>query len=119
MGQLPFHFCLLLIVLAYVDLNQGNCYPRSDFVLFFRKKGQKYLFIIVSKLLMMAGFFLAVITSFDQLGGRPYNVTYNKRSLLFNGEQVLLTSGDIHYTRTTPQMWPTLFAKAKYNFVNG
>ncbi|GMI86698.1 MUCILAGE-MODIFIED 2, beta-galactosidase 6 [Hibiscus trionum] len=41
------------------------------------------------------------------------NVTYDGRSLIINGERKLLFSGSIHYPRSTPQMWPSLIAKAK------
>ncbi|XP_035541969.1 beta-galactosidase 16-like [Juglans regia] len=41
------------------------------------------------------------------------NVTYDGRSLIINGEHRLLFSGSIHYTRSTPDMWPHLIARAK------
>ncbi|XP_021896413.1 beta-galactosidase 16-like isoform X1 [Carica papaya] len=41
------------------------------------------------------------------------NVTYDGRSLIINGEHKILFSGSIHYPRSTPQMWPSLIAKAK------
>ncbi|KAK9993670.1 hypothetical protein SO802_023373 [Lithocarpus litseifolius] len=41
------------------------------------------------------------------------NVTYDGRSLIVNGEHKILFSGEIHYPRSTPQMWPSLIAKAK------
>ncbi|KAE8706911.1 hypothetical protein F3Y22_tig00110387pilonHSYRG00197 [Hibiscus syriacus] len=41
------------------------------------------------------------------------NVTYDGRSLIINGQRKLLFSGSIHYPRSTPQMWPSLIAKAK------
>ncbi|XP_073225008.1 beta-galactosidase 16-like isoform X2 [Cicer arietinum] len=41
------------------------------------------------------------------------NVTYDKTSLVINGEHKILFSGSIHYPRSTPQMWPNLIAKAK------
>ncbi|XP_042380353.1 beta-galactosidase 7-like [Zingiber officinale] len=40
-------------------------------------------------------------------------VTYDGRSLIINGTRRLLFSGSIHYPRSTPQMWPSLIAKAK------
>ncbi|XP_021600928.1 beta-galactosidase 16 isoform X1 [Manihot esculenta] len=51
---------------------------------------------------------LAVITTVD--GG---NVTYDGRSLIIDGQRKLLFSGSIHYPRSTPEMWPSLIAKAK------
>ncbi|XP_043720717.1 beta-galactosidase 6-like [Telopea speciosissima] len=41
------------------------------------------------------------------------DVTYDGRSLIINGEHQLLFSGSIHYPRSTPEMWPSLIAKAK------
>ncbi|XP_065835014.1 probable beta-galactosidase 2 isoform X2 [Oscarella lobularis] len=47
-----------------------------------------------------------------------YDVTYDSRSIAVNGSRVLLTSGAIHYPRSTPAMWPDLLAKAKANGLN-
>ncbi|KAK9232991.1 hypothetical protein WN943_023240 [Citrus x changshan-huyou] len=41
------------------------------------------------------------------------NVTYDGRSLIIDGQRKILFSGSIHYPRSTPQMWPSLIAKAK------
>ncbi|KAI3758607.1 hypothetical protein L6452_06174 [Arctium lappa] len=41
------------------------------------------------------------------------NVTYDGRSLIINGQRQILFSGSIHYPRSTPDMWPSLIAKAK------
>ncbi|KAI8535520.1 hypothetical protein RHMOL_Rhmol10G0180300 [Rhododendron molle] len=41
------------------------------------------------------------------------NVTYDGRSLIIDGKRKLLFSGSIHYPRSTPEMWPSLIAKAK------
>ena len=38
-----------------------------------------------------------------------YNVTYDKRSFIINGNHALLLSGSVHYTRSTPAMWDGLF----------
>nr|POF11220.1 beta-galactosidase 6 [Quercus suber] len=48
-------------------------------------------------------------------GGRADGgeVTYDGRSLIINGQRHILLSGSIHYPRSTPQMWPSLIAKAK------
>ncbi|XP_076914228.1 beta-galactosidase 3-like [Bidens hawaiensis] len=40
-------------------------------------------------------------------------VTYDKKSLIFNGQRRILFSGSIHYPRSTPQMWEDLIQKAK------
>ncbi|KAG9458938.1 hypothetical protein H6P81_003446 [Aristolochia fimbriata] len=40
-------------------------------------------------------------------------VSYDGRSLIINGGRSILFSGSIHYPRSTPEMWPSLIAKAK------
>ena len=45
-------------------------------------------------------------------------VTYDGRSLIINGKRELLFSGAIHYTRSTPEMWPDLIKKAKHGGLN-
>lgn len=47
----------------------------------------------------------------SSVGGE--NVTYDGRSLIIDGKRKLLFSGSIHYPRSTPEMWPSLIAKAK------
>ncbi|XP_014501818.1 beta-galactosidase 5 isoform X1 [Vigna radiata var. radiata] len=42
------------------------------------------------------------------------NVTYDKKSLLINGQRRILISGSIHYPRSTPEMWEDLIRKAKH-----
>ena len=54
-----------------------------------------------------------VVKSYKDLGGKPYSVSYNKRSMLVDGKPVLLLSGSVHYVRSTPAMWPKIFAKMK------
>ncbi|KAK8973773.1 hypothetical protein V6N11_064509 [Hibiscus sabdariffa] len=58
-------------------------------------------------LLILLGLLFAV----DGVGSS--NVTYDGRSLIINGHHKILFSGSIHYPRSTPQMWPSLIAKAK------
>ncbi|OIW02452.1 hypothetical protein TanjilG_05045 [Lupinus angustifolius] len=41
------------------------------------------------------------------------NVTYDGRSLIIDHKHRILFSGSIHYPRSTPEMWPSLIAKAK------
>ncbi|GAV60295.1 Glyco_hydro_35 domain-containing protein/BetaGal_dom4_5 domain-containing protein [Cephalotus follicularis] len=41
------------------------------------------------------------------------DVTYDGRSLIIDGQRKILLSGSIHYPRSTPEMWPSLIAKAK------
>ncbi|KAI4336465.1 hypothetical protein L6164_014988 [Bauhinia variegata] len=40
-------------------------------------------------------------------------VAYDGRSLIVHGQRKILFSGSIHYPRSTPEMWPSLIAKAK------
>uniref|UniRef100_A0A0A0KH26 beta-galactosidase n=1 Tax=Cucumis sativus TaxID=3659 RepID=A0A0A0KH26_CUCSA len=59
-------------------------------------------------LLLTAPLFHCVLGGNDGIGA-----TYDGRSLIVNGEHKLLFSGSIHYPRSTPDMWPSLIAKAK------
>ncbi|CAL5095085.1 unnamed protein product [Urochloa decumbens] len=43
----------------------------------------------------------------------PGEVTYDHRALVLNGTRRVLFSGEMHYPRSTPEMWPKLIAKAK------
>jgi hypothetical protein len=48
-------------------------------------------------------------------GGAPpiRNISYDGRAMLIDGERRLLAAGSIHYTRSTPEMWPGLMRAAK------
>ncbi|XP_027357087.1 beta-galactosidase 13-like [Abrus precatorius] len=46
------------------------------------------------------------------------NVTYDGKSLFINGRREILFSGSIHYTRSTPDMWPVLLDKARHGGLN-
>ncbi|KAL4012838.1 hypothetical protein IC575_024983 [Cucumis melo] len=41
------------------------------------------------------------------------NVTYDRRSLIIDGQRKLLISASIHYPRSVPAMWPSLIQNAK------
>jgi hypothetical protein len=56
--------------------------------------------------------------SYLTYAGRPYNVSYNARSLLLNDLPVLFVSGSLHYPRSTPGMWPTLMQQAVLDGLN-
>ncbi|KAH3746266.1 Beta-galactosidase 5 [Pelomyxa schiedti] len=56
--------------------------------------------------------------TYGQVGGAPYTVTYDQRSLLINGVNSLFISGSVHYPRATPAMWDTLFDLAISNGLN-
>ncbi|TYJ28542.1 hypothetical protein E1A91_A06G007100v1 [Gossypium mustelinum] len=40
-------------------------------------------------------------------------ITYDKKSIVINGQRRILISGSIHYPRSTPDMWESLIKKAK------
>ncbi|KAK3005556.1 hypothetical protein RJ639_016354 [Escallonia herrerae] len=44
---------------------------------------------------------------------KPFNVTYDHRALIIDGQRRILISAGIHYPRATPQMWPDLITKSK------
>nr|DAD24675.1 TPA_asm: hypothetical protein HUJ06_026139 [Nelumbo nucifera] len=41
------------------------------------------------------------------------NITYDSRSLIFDGQRKLIISSSIHYPRSVPGMWPGLVKTAK------
>ncbi|GAV86699.1 Glyco_hydro_35 domain-containing protein [Cephalotus follicularis] len=41
------------------------------------------------------------------------SVTYDRKSIVVNGQRKILISGSIHYPRSTPDMWEGLIQKAK------
>jgi len=51
--------------------------------------------------------------TFDSVRGQAYNVSFDGRSLLLNGERTVFLSGTVHYPRVTPATWPALAATAK------
>jgi hypothetical protein len=59
-----------------------------------------------------------VIQDYSDLGGKPYTVEWDSRSMRLNDSPTMLLSGSIHYTRSTPAMWPALFAEARANGLN-
>ncbi|CAN6355088.1 unnamed protein product [Urochloa humidicola] len=46
-------------------------------------------------------------------GSVKREVSLDSRALLLDGTRVVLFAGEMHYTRSTPEMWPKLIAKAK------
>lgn len=48
-----------------------------------------------------------------QNGTARRQVTYDGRSLMLDGARRMLFSGDIHYPRSTPEMWPRLIESAR------
>ncbi|KAL5559655.1 hypothetical protein UlMin_035866 [Ulmus minor] len=65
--------------------------------------------LLVCSLALMV-FFVAVSGGSSPSGDK---VTYDKKSLVIDGQHRILFSASIHYPRSTPQMWPSLIAKAK------
>ncbi|XP_058766863.1 beta-galactosidase 3-like [Vicia villosa] len=55
--------------------------------------------------------FLFLFSSISQLINST--VTYDRKSILINGQRRILFSGSIHYPRSTPDMWEDLIFKAK------
>ncbi|KAJ1254837.1 hypothetical protein BS78_K319500 [Paspalum vaginatum] len=43
----------------------------------------------------------------------PREVSLDDRALVVDGTRRILFAGEMHYTRSTPEMWPKLIAKAK------
>lgn len=56
--------------------------------------------------------------NYKSLYGLQYNVSYNQRSFLINGEPTLLLSAGMHYPRSSPSMWPQLMKMARDSGVN-
>ena len=56
--------------------------------------------------------------TFDQLKGRPYNVSYDERAILINGERVWLLAAGVHYPRSSPSMWPQLLQAVRASGCN-
>ncbi|CAH9088466.1 unnamed protein product [Cuscuta europaea] len=52
-------------------------------------------------------------TSTPSINSKNYSVTYDRRSLIINGQRKLLISASIHYPRSVPAMWPGLVQLAK------
>ncbi|PWA35777.1 D-galactoside/L-rhamnose binding SUEL lectin domain-containing protein [Artemisia annua] len=44
---------------------------------------------------------------------KAFNVSYDHRALIIDGQRRMLVSAGIHYPRATPEMWPDLIAKSK------
>ena len=42
---------------------------------------------------------------YSELGGKPYTITYDKRSFFINGRRTLFLGGAVHYPRATPGMF--------------
>ncbi|KAN0012295.1 hypothetical protein ACTFIU_007593 [Dictyostelium citrinum] len=49
----------------------------------------------------------------NNIKNNKINVTYDRRSLIVNGERKLLISGSVHYPRTSEEMWPIILKQSK------
>ncbi|KAI3791098.1 hypothetical protein L2E82_04702 [Cichorium intybus] len=59
---------------------------------------------------------IALTVTFGMVAGeyfKPFNVSYDHRALIIDGQRRMLISAGIHYPRATPEMWPDLIAKSK------
>ncbi|KAJ1703263.1 hypothetical protein LUZ63_003042 [Rhynchospora breviuscula] len=56
---------------------------------------------------------VALVVSRESKAVSSRSVTYDGRALIIDGMRRVLFSGSIHYPRSTPEMWPSLIAKAK------
>lgn len=54
-----------------------------------------------------------LITLASAAAAAANNVSYDRRSLIINGQRKLLISASIHYPRSVPAMWPGLVQTAK------
>ncbi|KAJ6757863.1 BETA-GALACTOSIDASE RELATED [Salix koriyanagi] len=70
-----------------------------------------YEALYMRRVLFLVAAVLAVLGSGSIVHGG--DVTYDGRSLIIGGRRKIVFSGSIHYPRTTPEMWPSLIAKAK------
>uniref|UniRef100_A0A0C9RYA0 Beta-galactosidase n=1 Tax=Wollemia nobilis TaxID=56998 RepID=A0A0C9RYA0_9CONI len=62
-------------------------------------------------LALVSVFLFSVLHQWQSVSGAT--VTYDKKSILIDGQRTLLISGSIHYPRSTPEMWPDIIQKAK------
>eukprot|EP01084_Bolivina_argentea_P306366 529409_1 len=58
-------------------------------------------------------FFALVALSVYKSNAAKHNVTYDSRSLIIDGEHILLLSGGMHYARGTPSTWDHVMKLAK------
>ena len=49
------------------------------------------------------------LTTYHDVAGSSYTVTYDERSFLINDKRTIILSGSVHYPRSTPGMWDHIF----------
>ncbi|PIA35985.1 hypothetical protein AQUCO_03400110v1 [Aquilegia coerulea] len=72
----------------------------------FRKNKFRFVILIISIVLQ-----LSILKA--ELFFKPFNVSYDHRALIIDGNRRMLISAGFHYPRATPEMWPDLIAKIK------
>ncbi|KAJ2078169.1 hypothetical protein H4R24_004673 [Coemansia sp. RSA 988] len=71
---------------------------------------------IITLLLLTAGILATAVQK--EIPGDPFTIGYSTRGILIDGHERILTSGAIHYPRSTPGMWDSLMKKAKKGGLN-
>lgn len=61
---------------------------------------------------------LAYPITYNDVRGTPYKVSYDHRAFTINNVRTMLISGAIHYSRSTPAMWPYIMRMAKDQGLN-
>ncbi|GMY05449.1 beta-galactosidase 13-like [Fagus crenata] len=74
--------------------------------------------VVSRRLLLLSILSLLASAVVGHDGKKHPGVTYDGKSLIVNGRRELLFSGSIHYTRSTPEMWPDILTKAKQGGLN-
>ncbi|XP_052620638.1 beta-galactosidase 9 [Lactuca sativa] len=72
-------------------------------------------------LILLQWLAMALTVTFGMVAGeyfKPFNVSYDHRALIIDGQRRMLISAGIHYPRATPEMWPDLIAKSKEGGAN-
>ncbi|KAJ7971467.1 Beta-galactosidase [Quillaja saponaria] len=59
-----------------------------------------------------------LVFSFLNFSVFAIDVSFDGRAMKIDGERKIILSGAIHYPRSTPEMWPSLFQKAKDGGLN-
>ena len=73
---------------------------------------------IVALLAIVADAASPTFPMFSSYAGKPYTVSYDRRSIRLNDQPVAFLSGSIHYPRSTPAMWPQLMKQAAADGLN-
>ncbi|KAK8805552.1 hypothetical protein WA158_002208 [Blastocystis sp. Blastoise] len=55
---------------------------------------------------------------YNELEGKPYTISWDKRSFMINGRRTIFLAGSVHYPRATPEMWDTVLDQAVADGLN-